>query len=68
MRGVFEEMSTQGFPDEVVEAIRDSVDCNLYFFGSKVELPTMYLVLIAAIVLAVGLYVLMNALSGRKRA
>ncbi|MCI5898863.1 MAG: ABC transporter permease [Hominisplanchenecus sp.] len=65
--GVFEEMKVQGFPDEVVEAIRDSVDCNLYFFGNKVELYSMYLVLIAAIVIAVGLYVVMNVLSGRKR-
>ena len=40
LRGVFEEMGAQGFPREVVEAIKDSVDCNLYFFGSKVEFPT----------------------------
>ena len=68
LRGVFEEMGAQGFPGEVVEAIRDSVDCNLYFFGSRVALSSMYLVLIGAIALAVGLYVLMNCLSGRKRA
>ena len=60
-------MGAQGFPAEVVEAIRDSVDCNLYFFGEKVGLPTMYIILIVAIVISVGLYVLMNALSGRKR-
>ena len=41
LRGVFEEMGAQGFPREVVEAIKDSVDCNLYFFGGKVELSTM---------------------------
>lgn len=63
LRGVFKEMSSQGFPNEMVEAIRDSVDCNLYFFGKKVELSAMYLVLIAAIVILVGLYVLMNILS-----
>ena len=67
LRGVFVQMEAQSFPEEVVEAIRDSVDCNLYFFGDKVELSAMYLVLIAAIVLCVGLYVLMNVLSGRKR-
>ena len=67
LRGVFTEMGAQGFPSEVVEAIKDSVDCNLYFFGDKVELPTMYLVLIAGIVVFVGLYVGMNLLSGRKR-
>ena len=68
LRGVFEEMNAQGFPSEVVETIRDSVDCNLYFFGDKVELSTMYWVLVAGIVTAVGLFVLMHLLSGRKRA
>ena len=67
LRGVFEEMEAQGFPSEVVEAIRDSVDCNLYFFGNKVELSAMYFVLIAAIVIAIGLYVVMNVLTGKKR-
>lgn len=67
LRGVFEEMDAQGFPSEVVEVIRDSVDCNLYFFGNKVELSAMYLVLIAAIVIAIGLYVVMNVLTGKKR-
>lgn len=67
LRGVFEEMDAQGFPSEVVEAIRDSVDCNLYFFGNKVELSAMYFVLIAAIVIAIGLYVVMNVLAGKKR-
>lgn len=68
LRGVFEEMSAQGFPEEIVEAIRDSVDCNLYFFGDKVELSSMYVVLIASIVIAVGLYVMMNVLSAKKGA
>ena len=67
LRGVFEEMGAQGFPEAVVEAIRDSVDCNLYFFDNKVELSSMYLVLIASIMIAVGLYVVMNALSARKK-
>lgn len=66
LRGVFGEMGEQGFPDEVVEAIRDSVDCNLYFFGNKVAIPTMYIVLVGAAVLAVGVYILMNVISGRK--
>ena len=67
LRGVFEGMGAQGFPEAVVDAIRNSVDCNLYFFGDKVELSSMYLVLIASIVIAVGLYVVMNALSARKK-
>lgn len=67
MRGVFEEMSSQGFPQEVMVSIRDSVDCNLYFFGNKVENGTMYLILCVSILLLVGIYVGMNLLTSRSR-
>ena len=67
MRGVFEEMSSQGFPQEVMVSIRDSVDCNLYFFGNKVENGTMYLILCVSILLLVGIYVGMNLLTSRRR-
>ncbi|MCI6430806.1 MAG: ABC transporter permease [Lachnospiraceae bacterium] len=67
LRGVFEEMSNQGFPDEVVEAIRDSVDCNLYFFGDKVALSNMYMILIIAILIAVAIYVAMNVMIDKRR-
>lgn len=67
MRGVFEEMKRIGFPAEVMEAIRDSVDCNLYFFGKMVPIATMYAVLLGAIVIAVGLYIVMNVFAGKKR-
>ena len=67
MRGVFAEMSESGFPDEVMDAIRDSVDCNLYFSGRRVGEGTMYLILIGAIVLFIGVFVAMNILSGRKK-
>ena len=68
LRGVLEEMRAFGFPAEVIEAIRDSVDCNLYFFGSRVPLAAMYVVLIAAILLAAGLYLLLNVLARRRAA
>ena len=67
LRGVFQEMATQGFPAEVVEAIRDSVDCNLYFFDHRVELGGMYTVLITSIVVLIGLFIVMTLLSQRKR-
>ena len=67
MRGVFEEMRSLGFPESVMEAIRDSVDCNLYFFGDRVGLSAMYVVLIGAIVLAIGLYIGMNVWKARKQ-
>lgn len=66
MRGVFEEMRRIGFPEAVVEAIRDSVDCNIYFCEDKVSLSTMYVVLFGSIAIAVGIYVGMNILCRRK--
>lgn len=67
LRGVFAEMETLGFPTEVVEGIKDSIDCNLYFFGEKVELGTMYLIMIGSIVLLMAAYVLVNVFLKKKR-
>ena len=65
LRGVFEEMGEQGFPTEVVEAIKDSVDCNLYFFGDQVSLGAMYLILGIAVLVLIAVYVLLNVLGGK---
>ena len=62
LRGVFEEMGNVGFPDEVVEAIKDSIDCNLYFFADKVEISTMYVILGVTVAVLIGVYVLLNGL------
>ena len=56
MRGSFAEMSDSGFPQEVMTAIRDSVDCNLYFFGDKVFMEAMYLILVGSIIGLIALY------------
>ena len=61
LAGAYREMARIGFPAEVIEAIRDSIDCNLYFFGRNVSVSGMYAVLVGATLLLVGLYVLLNA-------
>ena len=66
LRGVFDEMESIGFPSEVIKAIRDSVDCNLYFFGNKVDLPVMYLILGGSVMALVGIYIAMNVVRGKK--
>lgn len=66
LRGVFEEMKSIGFPSEVIAAIRDSVDCNLYFFGNKVGLPVMYLILSGSVIALIGIYIVMNVIRGKK--
>ena len=68
LRGVYEEMRQQGFPEEVVEAIRDSIDCNLYFFGDKVEISTMYLVLTVSVLVLIFVYIMLNRLQPEKNA
>ncbi len=60
LRGVFAEMSDVGFPKEVIEQLKDAVDCNLYFFGTKVETGTMYAVLAGTVLLLIAVYVLLN--------
>ena len=63
--GVFREMTAAGFPAEVIDAIRDSVDCNLYFFGSRVPQCAMYGILGGSVAVLVAVYVLLNTAKKR---
>ncbi len=65
LRGVFKAMEEAGFPALVVKGIRDSIDCNLYAFGRRVEIQTMYLILGGSVAALIGVYVLLNALRRR---
>lgn len=62
LRGVYAEMLSIGFPVEIVEGIKDSIDCNLYFLGEKVGIESMYAVMILSLVVLVGGYVLLNTI------
>lgn len=62
MNGAFREMKSVGIPGNVVEMIRDSIDCNLYFFDNKIEIPAMYIILTLTTVAFVCIYVALNAL------
>lgn len=66
LAGVYREME-KTFPSEVIDAIRDSVDCNIYFFDTKVGIGTMYAVLALSTLLFVGIYVLLNVFCKKKR-
>ena len=60
LSGVFDRMKQDGFPEEVVESFKDTVDCNLYFFGEKVSVEIMYIILGLAVAALVGMYIVMN--------
>lgn len=66
LNGVYREMAKLGFPSEVVEGIKNSVDCNLYFFDSQVSMGAMYAIVICSVVVLIGLYVLLNFLRKNK--
>lgn len=67
MAGNFREMRSQGWPSEVIDGIRGSIDADLSFFGNKVEIWVCYLVVILSIALLIGLYVAFNVLLCKKR-
>lgn len=62
MRGALGEMGSGGVPRQVLDAIRDSIDCNIYFFGKAVSQGAMYLILAGSVVLVTAVYVLINVL------
>ena len=60
MRGVLFEMQNQGIPASIIESIKDSLDCNLYFFENQVSIPSMYMILGVTIIVLIVIYVLLN--------
>lgn len=66
LSGVFKEMNAVGIPDGVVEGIKDSVDCNLYFFEKGVGTGVMYAVMLGAIAVLIGAYIALNLIRRRK--
>ena len=62
MRGAISEMGDVGVPEQVLDAIRDGVDCNIYFSGETVSQSAMYLILAGSVVVVTAAYVLINVL------
>ncbi len=66
LRGVYDEMIRIGFPSEVVEGIKDSIDCNLYFFDRQVELPVMVGILVVAVIVLLLIDIILTGIRSRK--
>ena len=66
--GVYRAMSRAGLSEELLRNMKDNVDCsNVYFFGNLVSLPVMYLILLGAIVLFLGVYIALHSLSKKQK-
>ncbi|MBP3481368.1 MAG: ABC transporter permease [Clostridia bacterium] len=68
MSGALNELSKLGLPAEFTTQIRDSIDCNLYFFNDRVSIPAMYTVLAGSCAVLISVYILMNFIRQKKSA
>ena len=60
LNGSLEALIDEGVPEPVVDELRGVLDCNVYFFDNKVEVSTMYLILIGVTLFLIGSYILLN--------
>lgn len=65
-RGVLSSMSDEGVPENVIDMIRDGIDCNIYFFDNSVSNGAMYVILVVSVVVLISGYILLNVLSGKR--
>ncbi len=67
MRGAFDELKNIGFTEDGITNLKDSIDCNAYFFGKNVDEAKMYLIVAGSIVLLIAVYILINRIKDNKR-
>lgn len=65
MRGALSAIADSGVPADAVDALKDGLDCRLYFFDHAVSEPVMYLVLCGTVAVLIAAYVAMH--SGKKK-
>ena len=63
LHGIFTELSDSGFPDDVVTAIADSLDCNPVFHGHVVSVGQMIAIMVISIAVFGVFYLLMASFS-----
>lgn len=67
LSGALNELQSYGLPAELIDGIRDSLDCNLYFFGSKASSGAMYTIILSAVAALIAVYIIINKLSKAKK-
>ena len=66
MRGSLAQMAEEGLSAEAVRMLKDDIDCNIYFFDTKVEMWQAYLFIGGAALLHLGFYVLLNVIRNKR--
>ena len=62
LRGIFEEMENNQLPEEMITAIRDTLDCNPKFHGSVVSVNQMVMLMVGCVVVFGIIFLCMTAL------
>ena len=65
--GIFRELESKNVPAEVLAELKKLADCEMKFFGARVEIWQMYVILIATILLLLGGFIAYAARSARKK-
>lgn len=66
LRGIFEEMESEKLPDELITAIRETLDCNPQFYGNVVNTTQMVFIMAGSIVVLGAIFLLMTRLPENK--
>lgn len=67
MQGTLSEMHALGVPAEVIDGIKESLDCSLSFFGHSVSIGAMYIILVVSIIVLLAVYILLNVFKGKRK-
>lgn len=67
MGSVIKEIENVGIPTQVTDIVKDTIDCNVYFFDNLVKEWQMFLILGVFAIGLVGVYVLMNIISKKRK-
>lgn len=60
LSGAFREMEDLHLPKELIEGMKDAIDCNIYFFDQAVSTDTMLLILAGSVIVCIAGYVLLH--------
>lgn len=67
LESAFSKMELDGVSVEMIQGLRDSVDCNLYFFDHLVSQGVKYIIICGTIFVLLGVYVLLNVFIKKKQ-
>ena len=59
-------MEKENVNEKVIDALKDTLDCNLYFLDESVSISTMYMVLGISIIILISIYIIINKVNSKK--